>query len=43
MNVALAEILQSQKLLNDGQALVEKGLLPPDDNEPWRESLDDDV
>ena len=37
-----AEIMKSLGLVVDGQTLVEKTLasLTPDDDEPWRESLD---
>ncbi|MBA3483199.1 MAG: hypothetical protein H0T51_15430 [Pirellulales bacterium] len=42
---AIGEMQKSLGLLLDGQALVEKTLAgafsPSDDNEPWRESLDD--
>jgi hypothetical protein len=41
--VATAQLQESAKQLIQGQALVEKALADrlPDDDEPWRESLDD--
>lgn len=40
---ALEQVLQNQKLLSDGQTLVERSLIDrPDDGEPWRESLEPD-
>jgi hypothetical protein len=41
---AVAQIQENQKLISDGQQLVEMSLVDrlPDDGEPWRESLGDD-
>ena len=43
MNAALTERRQSQRLISNGQQLVEKSLMDrlPDDEEPWRESLNE--
>ena len=39
---AVGQVLENQKLIADGQQLVEKHLAGqvPDDDEPWRRSLD---
>lgn len=41
ISMQLVEILASQKLVSDGQLLVERSLADrtPDDDEPWRQSL----